>query len=340
MKNITIYPNEKVLIIAPHPDDESIGCGGLLLKYSSQCDVLCLTDGRQGQGTANPCELAWIRKNEFNSAMSFLNPHDYKMMGISDNTLCAHLEALTCINLHSYNKVFVTGSEDRHPDHTAALTALKIACVKQDVNPEIYVYEVHRKLLKVTHVLPIDDVIEKKKELMLFYGSQMTNQPFDNMVIAINRDRGKEYGYCEGFCRMELGEIPEEIPLETEISKMREYYWVYTRWMRSLQAGNGIAGILKKQGYQNVMIYGFKELGRILLKELATAGIGVQLIIDRQKIAFDSEINIVNMEDIPDNMKDLPVVVTATWYLDDIRRDLSKLGIKNIISIKDLLEKD
>ena len=81
-------------------------------------------------------------------------------------------------------------------------------------------------------------------------------------------------------------------------------------------------------------------MGRILLKELATAGIGVQLIIDRQKIAFDSEINIVSMEDIPDNMKDLPVVVTATWYIDDIRRDLSKLGIKYIISIKDLLEKD
>ena len=30
---LELNPDDKCLVIAPHADDESIGCGGLLLKY-------------------------------------------------------------------------------------------------------------------------------------------------------------------------------------------------------------------------------------------------------------------------------------------------------------------
>ena len=44
-----LQKNEKILVVAPHPDDESLGCGGLMSKYGKQCDVLLLTDGRRGK---------------------------------------------------------------------------------------------------------------------------------------------------------------------------------------------------------------------------------------------------------------------------------------------------
>lgn len=338
MEIIKIDSFEKLLIIAPHPDDESIGCGGLLLQYSTQCDVICMTDGRQGQGDVSPQMLANIRNGEFASAMSFANPHEYKMLDVADGTLCAHLDALEGVDFSIYTKVFVTGPEDRHPDHTAVLTALKRACIKQKAENEIYVYEVHRKLGNVTHILPIGEVLEKKKELIRFYSSQIKNYPFDELIIGINRERGMGKGYCEGFCKVELSEIPDVIPLDTEIAKMREYYWVYTRWMRSLQSGNSIAGILMRRGNISVMIYGFKELGRLLLKELITAGFDVPMIIDKRKITSGEGISIVCPEDIPDNMKDIPIVVTATWYMDDIRTELAERGFTEIFSIKELLE--
>jgi LmbE family N-acetylglucosaminyl deacetylase len=31
-----MYTGKRVLIIAPHPDDETIGVGGTILKYSTQ----------------------------------------------------------------------------------------------------------------------------------------------------------------------------------------------------------------------------------------------------------------------------------------------------------------
>ena len=45
---LVIKETEKILIVAPHPDDESIGTGGLLSLYSNQCDVIVMTDGRYG----------------------------------------------------------------------------------------------------------------------------------------------------------------------------------------------------------------------------------------------------------------------------------------------------
>ena len=39
--------NSKILIIASHPDDEVLGCGGMISRYSKKCqiNVLFLSDG-------------------------------------------------------------------------------------------------------------------------------------------------------------------------------------------------------------------------------------------------------------------------------------------------------
>ena len=66
---LVIKETEKILIVAPHPDDESIGTGGLLSLYSNQCDVIVMTDGRYGNTEIPPDQMREIRKKEFCQAM-------------------------------------------------------------------------------------------------------------------------------------------------------------------------------------------------------------------------------------------------------------------------------
>ena len=37
---LVINENDRILIVSPHPDDESIGCGGVMSLYRGHCDVL------------------------------------------------------------------------------------------------------------------------------------------------------------------------------------------------------------------------------------------------------------------------------------------------------------
>ena len=47
MKNLNVKATDRILIISPHPDDESIACGGILCTYGMQCDVVSFNSRHQ-----------------------------------------------------------------------------------------------------------------------------------------------------------------------------------------------------------------------------------------------------------------------------------------------------
>ena len=65
MNEINIKSNDKILIVAPHPDDECIGTGGILCKYHKQCTVIVLTDGALGNNSNCLSECKSVRQQEF-----------------------------------------------------------------------------------------------------------------------------------------------------------------------------------------------------------------------------------------------------------------------------------
>ena len=65
MNKINICSDEKILIVAPHPDDECIGAGGILCTYTNQCEVIVLTDGALGQKNQR---MEWCRKQKIGRA--------------------------------------------------------------------------------------------------------------------------------------------------------------------------------------------------------------------------------------------------------------------------------
>lgn len=74
--------NQKLLVIAPHPDDEVIGCGGLIAKTKEEGGkvfVLFLTVGDTKDFTKRGLSTAQERQKEIEAVAKFLNYDNYHL---------------------------------------------------------------------------------------------------------------------------------------------------------------------------------------------------------------------------------------------------------------------
>ena len=268
MQVLSINNNDKILILAPHPDDECIGAGGILALFPELCNVIVLTDGRQGQGMISPEIEKEIRKKEFLNEMAAAGVHNYKMLDYEDGTLMQHTDCLIGEDMSVYTKIFVTGVNDRHADHTAACVSLLKALETQKLSEiEIYVYEVHVLLRDVTHMLDITRVIDKKIELIQFHKSQLEGLAYDCLAKSMSEYRAIQNSTIE---------------LENKLQKSTLFYWVLTRWMDANLRGRRLADVLRSQNYHCIAIYGYAELGKLLHSELSKDGFKVSYILDKK----------------------------------------------------------
>ncbi|MFP7571037.1 PIG-L deacetylase family protein [Marivita sp. S2033] len=123
---------EKLVVLAPHPDDESLGCGALLARSfaGAGAHVICLTDGsasHTGSRQWTPERLARQRQAEMVAAIECLggSARDLTWLGMTDSRLfqadatevAVRLEQI--IDGHGARHVFVPAAEDHHEDHQA-----------------------------------------------------------------------------------------------------------------------------------------------------------------------------------------------------------------------------
>jgi LmbE family N-acetylglucosaminyl deacetylase len=92
-----------IVVLAPHPDDESLGCGVLLAqgfeRATGTAHVICLTDGaasHPGSHAVPAGRLATIRRQETELALMLLGglPANLTFLGAPDGTLVATPEII------------------------------------------------------------------------------------------------------------------------------------------------------------------------------------------------------------------------------------------------------
>lgn len=190
MKEFLINLDKKILVIAPHPDDESIGCGALLSRYGEQCDVIVLTDGCYGNPEWTNNRTSRVRKKEAQAAMASVGVSSTKFLNIQDNALHKYSNCLYEIDLSIYDYIFVTGKEDGHSDHKAAYRALICALEHQKIRKMVCQYEVWTPLIDFTHYLNFDP--SDKEDIIKYYECQLKHVDYLKMTRGLGMYRASQ----------------------------------------------------------------------------------------------------------------------------------------------------
>ena len=178
---------KKALVLAPHPDDESIWCGGLLLKFHPT--VVVMTDGRHGGEDGCEEKTIHIRHAELAKAMRLAGVADFSELGIEDGCLAEadFGEIVHRIHLEDYGAIFVPAPHDAHSDHAVVWPGLA-PFIKE--GQQVYLYDGWLALAMPTHYLDISDIIEEKKRLVQAYASQEGYVRYSERAAALAHYRG------------------------------------------------------------------------------------------------------------------------------------------------------
>lgn len=202
--NVNIKKEDYILVVSPHADDESIGCGGLLSLYGTQCDLMLLTDGRKGHTTEEYSDEALLiqtRTNEFNNVANLAGVKNVLFVNIEDGTVNKHRKQVYKYDITHYDYIFVPNRYESHLDHQSVVPIFKKMKKKQQAKAMIFEYEVWTPLRHVTWFLDITSVAENKSKMIGQHASQLADIDYVKKGMALSCYRGmfNDTEYSEAF---------------------------------------------------------------------------------------------------------------------------------------------
>ena len=196
---IELSDNEKILVVAPHPDDESIGCGGLLNKFRGQCDVLLVTNGHLNKSENK--QIIEIRQEEFESAIKTSKVNEVFYLQIFAQEIPKCFDRFLSIDYSKYKYIFVPNRFEIVQDHVDVYSSIKKALKKKNIKTNLLEYEVWTTIRFPNVYLDITDVIELKKAAIEQHKSQTSELDFVKFITGLNAYRGlsKGFDFAEAF---------------------------------------------------------------------------------------------------------------------------------------------
>ena len=185
----------RVLVVAPHPDDEVIAVGGnLALHQRLGSEVLTLFVTLDTP----------VRKGEAERVGRLLG-FDHRFFGFPDGSISLHESALAraiadAINSFRPEVIYCPFPGDHHRDHQAASACTGAAVAETGYIGEVWCYELWSCLWPNIGV-DISSVIDVKQQAINCYASQVAYVDYVEGALGLNRFRGLKLGvdYAEAL---------------------------------------------------------------------------------------------------------------------------------------------
>ena len=213
----------KVIIISAHPDDETLGAGGTILKHKQNCDEiywLIVTDVFESEGFSK--ERVLSRKQEIEDVSKLYSFNDvyklgYPTMKLNDTILFELVNKISQIFQElKPETIYVMNRSDAHSDHRIVFDAV-MSCTKSFRYPyvkKVLMYEcisetefapiLPERVFQPNYFVDISDFLINKIEIMKIFDSEIGEHPFPRSIKnieALATYRGATIGvnYAEAF---------------------------------------------------------------------------------------------------------------------------------------------
>jgi len=196
VQELLFTSEDRIAIVAPHPDDESLGASAALLLAAAQTDIFVLTDGSHGCRERSVSEEAIVRKNQFEAEMAYVKPHSYTWLGAEDTKLHAHPEVVEQIDFTPYTLIFLPWLESLHADHRAAASFCIDTIRRQKACGECFFYEVTAPFHEPSHFIDISNLEQEKRRLIRFHEDQQGHEEIALSLNAFRAAQLRKYKDC------------------------------------------------------------------------------------------------------------------------------------------------
>lgn len=187
----------RVLVVAPHPDDEVYGCGGLMtLAVAAGAEVLALVVS-DGAGEPPDAKAAAVRRAESERAATRLG-YRVDFMNLPDRRLRVGGELVEALaqQLREFapDLVLCTALNEPHPDHQGVALAMMQVLADGTIATDLAFYESGGALANATHILDITAAATRKHEAMAEFTSQEEVHPYASRIAGRDHYRALTLG--------------------------------------------------------------------------------------------------------------------------------------------------
>lgn len=188
---------KRVLVFAPHPDDESLGCGGTLAHLAGHCAIkaVLVTDGSGAGGLPEGSDQ--LRQAEFGAALRVLGIDDLICLDQPDGAFIGTPELATRVRMlldeFRPDHVFLPSPIDYHRDHLRIAEFLAPLCRQTPSVEYLLHYEIWAPV-PATHVVDITDYWQRKQAALNEHRIAMACGDYLRAIEGLNRYRGLYLG--------------------------------------------------------------------------------------------------------------------------------------------------